>query len=664
MQLSDIARQINVSDVAISPDGGTVAFVVTRTDLEAGTYRSAVWVAAADGSTLPLQLTAGDDHDGGPAWSADGRRLAFSRSPAVPKPGERPKHSLHVAPVNGPGEVVTVATADEAFTGVTWSPHGSRVAYAQRVRDERYKPDEDRLRPPRRIDGLQVRLDSVGWTVDRRKHVFVSGVDGTDPPRQISDGPYEHGAPVWSPDGHWLACSAARHEGWDIDLAVDIWRFAVDGAEPPRRLTKTDAAYAWPSWSPDGSKLATLAGDNRSFRHSQVAVLDVATGDVKVLTTGLDRQCAPYPGQRAPIWVEGGTALLFAIEDHGRVPVMRVAADGSGPPADVVAGNRWITGYDEAGGSLAFTAATATVPPELFSWVAGQERQLTALQDAFLRASPAVAPERIDVPSPAGDGDIDAWIMRPPGFDAAQRYPMLLQIHGGPMTQHGERWFDEAQLYASAGYVVVYANPHGSTGATDAWVRAIRSPLAKEDPGTGWGGIDHDDLMAVVDAALEREPAIDPARLGVLGGSYGGYMASWIIGHTDRFAAACSERSVNNLLTEEWTSDFAGTFRHELGVDPFDQSDEYLRMSPITYVQSIDTPVLILHSEEDLRCAVEQADQLFVMLRLLGKPVEYWRFPAESHELSRSGSPVHRVQRAEIILEWFDRFLKPGRPND
>jgi dipeptidyl aminopeptidase/acylaminoacyl peptidase len=252
--------------------------------------------------------------------------------------------------------------------------------------------------------------------------------------------------------------------------------------------------------------------------------------------------------------------------------------------------------------------------------------------------------------------------MRPAGVPEGERVPVLLSIHGGPMTQYPNLWFDEFQMWAGAGYAVVYCNPHGSTGGSEAWVRSIRPPEASTVPGTGWGGIDADDVLAVLDAALEREPLLDRDRVGVLGGSYGGYMTSWLIGHSNRFAAACSERAVNNLLTLETASDAAGLFRFEFGATHLDAPDAYLRMSPITYVRDIETPVLILHSEDDLRCPIEQADQLFIALRLLGKPVEYWRFPREGHELSRSGSPRHRVQRAEIILDWFGRHLGGTRP--
>ncbi|WP_345607729.1 S9 family peptidase [Pseudonocardia adelaidensis] len=385
-------------------------------------------------------------------------------------------------------------------------------------------------------------------------------------------------------------------------------------------------------------------------------VLDAQTGDERVLTAALDRQCV-----RAPLWQ--GEHVLFSLEDGGDVEVWRVRADGDATPEPLVDGTRVVTGFDAAGGTLAFVATTPTELPELYVRDAqGAERRLTSLGRAFHDAVPAAWPEHFTVPSPAGDGEVDAWLVRPAEAPEGERLPVLLSVHGGPMSQYGNSWFDEFQLWTGAGYAVVYCNPHGSTGRTEAWARGIRPPEAAEVPGTGWGGIDADDVLAVLDAALAREPALHPDRVGVLGGSYGGYMTSWLVGHTDRFAAACSERACNNLESEEWSSDSAGYFRFEFGLTHLDRPDVYRRMSPISYVRDIDTPLLILHAEDDLRCHVEQADQLFVALRMLGKPVEYWRFPAESHEMSRSGSPRHRVQRAEIILDWFGRHLGGRRP--
>jgi dipeptidyl aminopeptidase/acylaminoacyl peptidase len=289
--------------------------------------------------------------------------------------------------------------------------------------------------------------------------------------------------------------------------------------------------------------------------------------------------------------------------------------------------------------------------------VNGEERQLTRLGDALSEEVALVEPERFTATSADGT-EVEAWFMRAMGAEPGRRYPTLLNIHGGPFTQYGNRFFDEFQLQVAAGYAVIYANPRGSSGYSEAWGRAIRGRTAPDEPGSGWGGVDYEDLMAVVDEAVRRfGDLVDGDRLGVLGGSYGGYMTSWIIGHTDRFKAAVSERSCNNMLTMEHTSDFAGIFRTEMGVTHLEDPDEYLRISPITYVREMNTPLLILHSENDLRCPVEQAEDLFVALRMLGRTPEFLRFPGESHELSRAGAPKHRVQRVEAILDFFGRKL-------
>ncbi len=662
MKPADIGQLVTTTDPRVSPDGRLVAFVVTRVDLEKNRYRRAVWLAAADGSTAPYPLTTGEHGDGQPRWSPDGRRLAFTSR----RSEEKGLHTLHVVPVGIPGETITVCEREEAIEEPVWSPDGTRIAFASRERTGRYGDGEDeRGRPPRRIDRLFTRLDGEGWIVDRPRSVFVVPADGSSTPRLVAGGPYEHGGPAWSPDGRRLAVTTSRGKDWDLDLVQDIHLVDLGPAgtpdADPRALTDRGLSHSRPSFSPDGTRIATLAEDARLLpSHAQLAVTDVATGEQQILTAALDRQCAP-PSARDPLWHDGN--LLFSVEEHGSVHVYRVPADGSGQPELLVGGTRLISGFDYAAGTFAFVAATPTTLPEVFVRDEdGTERQLTSVGAAFHAAVPVAEPEHFTVPSPAGDGDIDAWVVRPPGVPEGARVPVLLSIHGGPMAQYTNSWFDEFQLWADAGYAVVYCNPHGSTGHTDAWCRAIRPPEAPDAPGTGWGGIDADDVLAVLDAALERDPSLDAERVGVLGGSYGGYLTSWLIGHTDRFAAACSERAVNNVSSLETSSDMAGFFRYEFGLGHLDAPELYQRISPITYVRDITTPVLILHSEDDLRCHIEQADQLYVALRLLGKPVEYWRFPEEGHELSRSGSPRHRVQRAEIILDWFGRHLGGERP--
>lgn len=676
MKPSDIARLVSVEQPAVSPDGATVAYVVRRVDFDANRYRSAIWLAAADGGAA-RQLTAGEESDATPVWAPDGFRLAFTSSrgghggSGASGKNDDKTVTLHVIPVDAPGETVTLATRDEAFDGVAWSPDGHHLAFASRVRDKRYADgDDDASRPPRKIDRLFPRLDSYGWTVDRPQQLFVVPVDGSAAPQRVTRDRFDYGAPTWSPDGTRLAAAAARQPDFDLQSFNDLWVIDVAHAltaDPddtdafePRRLTATDASYRLPAWEPDGERIACLHNvEQVGYRHTRVAVVDSETGDGRVLTEKLDRNCEAFPGVRAPVW--DGDRVIVSIEDRGRVAVIAVPLHGVGSePNRLVSGDRWVGGYDRAGGTLAFVASSVDEPPELYVVRDEVERRLTRHQATFDAAVPSIPAERFTVEAVDGT-ELDAWAMLPPDFDPAGSYPALLNIHGGPHTQYGERWFDEFQLYASAGHVVLFSNPRGSTGYDEASARVLISGVSSDDPGEGWGPPAHDDLMRVVDAALERYPAIDPDRLGVMGGSYGGYLTSWIVGHTDRFVAAVSERAVNNVASLEWSSDAAGYFRFAMGATHLDAPQEYARLSPITYVREITTPVLIIHSEDDLRCPVEQADALFVAMRLLGKEVEYVRFPAESHELTRSGSPKHRIQRAELVLDWFDRKFASGR---
>jgi dipeptidyl aminopeptidase/acylaminoacyl peptidase len=396
-----------------------------------------------------------------------------------------------------------------------------------------------------------------------------------------------------------------------------------------------------------------LVEDGTDPHHTQLGVMNADGGGARTLTTSLDRLCAPHPEYREPLW--DGNRLVFTVEDGGNVHLYTVATDGASAPELMLGGEQTISGYDLRDGKLAYITSTHTTMRELY--VGTEGRRVTDVGRAFEEGRELVEPERFTAVSPDGY-EVDAWVVRPAGFEPGKRYPALLSIHGGPFTQYGTGFFDEFQVYAGGGYVVLFANPRGGSGYSEEHGRAIRGPLG--DAGPGWGTVDYEDLMAVVDTALERFDFVDPERLGVIGGSYGGYMTSWIIGHTNRFKAAISERAVNNLVSMFGSSDLFWVFERQFGGPMWEDVDAYLEKSPSTYARDMETPVLVLHSEQDLRCNIEQGEHLFTQLRLLGRDVEMVRFPAESHELSRAGSPIHRVQRFETILEWFGRYLAPG----
>jgi dipeptidyl aminopeptidase/acylaminoacyl peptidase len=651
MKPEDVYALTSVVDPRLSPDGRRVAYVVSRTDEEANTYRTAIWVAALDGSEEPRQFTSGERNDGSPRWSPDGRWLAFVSN----RDGDekKAKGQLYVLPADG-GEPRKLTDGKESVESIAWSPDSSRIAFARRVPDEAYAEEDDRKRAPRRFTRVFFKLDSVGWIGDRRRHVFVVGLDGGDE-RQLTDGDCENDTPAWSPDGKRIVFWSMRGDRWDVEFVEALYELELDseGAEP-KRLSQPDESASNASFSPDGSRIAYIYApeDGTYPHHSQIAVMNADGSDRRVLTASLDRQCAPFPLAREPVW--DGDRVAFAVEDGGNVHLYTVAADGSREPELLVGGEQFTGLFDLVDGVLVYTASTYDRPQELF---AGDGKRITSVCDDFVAGRELAPVERFTAESADGT-EVDAWLVRPPDFDETKRYPALLTIHGGPFSQYGTGFFDEVQVYAGAGYCVLFSNPRGGSGYSEEWGRAIRGTGNGDGP--GWGTVDFEDVMGVVDTALAKYPFLDADRLGVLGGSYGGYLTSWTVGHTKRFKAALSERSVNNLVSAFGSSDLFWVFERQFGGPMWEDVDAWLRMSPATYARDIETPLLIVHSETDLRCNIEQGEHLFILLRLLGKEVEMLRFPAESHELSRSGSPIHRVQRFEAILDWFGRYLDPG----
>ncbi len=655
-QPEDVGLLVDVSDPRVSPDGATVAYVVTTIHLDANEYRSRIWLVGTDGLSEPRPFTSGAERDRVPRWSPDGARLAFVSH------REEGGSQLYTLPVFGGGEAVCLASSPEEIDDVAWSPDGATVAFGARQGDtERAAKVKAKDQPPRRIRHLYYKSDGAGYVLDRPRAIFTVPADGTTKPERLTDGPWGDSGLAWSPDGKWIAFASARHDTWDIDRAVDLWRVRADGSAAAEQLTETGFNFGRPAYSPDGSDLAFVGAPTGVLpANSQVGVLEVSTGDVTILTPSLDRHCLPYLwGAREPAW--DGEYLWFTAEDRGNQPLYRVHADPDedDPPGPelMVDGDRIVSGFDVRNGVTAFVWGSPTTQFELSVLVDGVEKQLTRHGERLLTLRQIQEPEAYTATS-KDKTKVPCWVIPPVGAKAGKKYPTLLHIHGGPFTQYGNKLFDEFQVAAGAGYAVIYCNPRGSSGYGEAWGRAVRGRNAPVEPGTGWGSVDYEDVMAAVDAAVKQFDFVDGDRLGVLGGSYGGYMTSWIVGHSKKFKAAVSERSANNLALMEGNSDIATAFFGYHGKSVTDDRDEYIRQSPTTYLDKITTPLLIMHSDDDWRCPIAQAEELFAGLRWLGRDVEMVRFPGEGHEMSRSGAPRHRVQRFEIVLEWFDRYLK------
>ena len=655
-----------VGQVAVSPDGRHVAFVVATTNLEKNTTSTLVWLDDAP-------VTAGP-HDANPTWSPDGRFLAFTS-----RRGEKQGDStLHVLPVGRSGEVRTICAMPDGLGDVAWSPDGRTIAFTSRTRHERYSAESAAWQSPRKVERLFSRLNGEDWIFDRPQHVYVVAADGTGTPRNLTPGEFQHDGISWLRDSSAIVTSAQRHDTWDRDHASDLYVVDViehgdgdgdDHGGNVRPLTAHDGQYGDPSVSPDGTAVAFIGSPDPGVypQNERVGVLPLDGSphphtDIRWVSAELDRTFQPTVGSRAPVW-ESDTQILATAEDRGATHLYRLAADGSAAPEPLTDGPLSVTsfdaaGFDGVGATIATVRTTVDHPAELF---VGDEQRTHVGDDL---AAGLLGWEHVAVPTTDGTDEIDVWIMRPVGFDEHGRYPVLLNVHGGPHTQYGEYFHDEFQMQAAAGFVVVLGNPRGSSGRHTGWGQAIQGPNHPTVPGPGWGTVDVDDVVAIIDTVVDRYEFCDPDRVGMLGGSYGGWMATWLAGHHgDRFRAICSERAVNNATALELSSDISTGFNAVHGVNHLEDPDEYVRMSPVAAVRNIDTPMLIIHSEEDWRCPIGQAEELWVALKLLDKDVDFYRFPGENHELSRSGSPIHRVQRGEIILDWFAAHLAGRLPD-
>jgi dipeptidyl aminopeptidase/acylaminoacyl peptidase len=622
----------------LTPDGRLVAVAVGRIDLEADQYRAELWVVPSDGSAPPRRFTSGR-RDLRPRFSPDGRWLAFLRA------GDD-RSQLHVMATDG-GEPRRVCEHPLGVEGFAWSPDSTRIAYAARVAEEgRYGTDKDvppEKEPPRRITTFQYRTDNLGFTFDRRRHVFVVDAlaEGAEPV-QVTRGDYDHADPAWSPDGASVAFVSARHETRDEDAASDVFVAPAAGGDAVR-VTATDLAVARPAFSPDGATVWFVASEPDLAGRPNMLWSAPADGSGKP-----ERLTDPERFDHGPAFGAGILPLLVGEDavttitlDRGAVRLLRFPVDG-GEPTELLGGRRVVHDYAEAAGVVAAVVSDPLSAGEVVVVKDDQQRALTDFGALLARSASLRPMEELAATAPDGAA-VHGWVVKPAGNGP---FPVLLMVHGGPFAHYGWTLFDEAQVYAGAGYAVVMGNPRGSAGYGESHGRAVVG---------GFGNRDSQDLLALLDAALQ-DPDLDGDRTGVMGGSYGGFMTTWLVAHTDRFRAAISERACNAFDSFEGSSDIGWFFVPQyIGADP----ERIGAQSPLSYADQIRTPMLLIHSEQDWRCPIEQAQRLFVALKRRRVEVELLLFPGEGHELTRSGLPSHRVARFEAVLDWWRRHLKP-----
>ena len=650
MRPADLALLRTPGVPTLSPDGRIAVVSVGRLDLEADEYRGQLWAVPTDGSAPPRPITDGS-LDTAPAFSPDGRWVAYLGA----EPGERPQ--LHLLPTAG-GAARRLTGHHLGAGAPVWSPDSRRLAYTARVPEPgRYGTAEGigpEAEPPRLITTLRYREDDVGFVVDRRRQVFVLDLpedfrDDTVPvpePLQVTSGDADCADVTWNPDGTELAFVAALHERADQDLVRDVHAVRPDGSGL-RRITDSRSDCALPTYAADGRTLyltavADLGPDGLDFaaRSATLCRVDAAGGPVVPL---LDPE--EYDrGDETPATVVAGDAVLLGVQRHGAVELLRVPLDG-GPPERLVDGPFTVRGIAAAGDVVVVSVAHDRSAGELIAITPGRRRLLSGFGRELgesgrlhrMRERTATAPDGYPV---------HGWVTVPEGPGP---HPVLLTVHGGPFAQYGWTLFDETQTYVSGGYAVVQCNPRGSSGYGQAHGRAIKG---------AWGGLDADDVLAFLDDVLQ-EPELDADRVGIMGGSYGGFLTALLLGRTQRFAAAVVERALTDPVGFVGSSDIGWFFADQyLGTDP----DRIAAQSPMTAAREITTPTLVVHAEEDWRCPVEQGTRLYVELKRRGVPSELLLFPGEGHELSRSGRPRHRLARLEHILRWWARWLPATTP--
>jgi dipeptidyl aminopeptidase/acylaminoacyl peptidase len=660
--LEDFWRLKTVDDPQPSPDGTQIAYVVNSYDETKNQIHSAIWLISLQQGQCQ-QLTSGESQDIQPRWSPDGTQLAFVSTRHEGKP------QLFLIGVRG-GEAQRLTSVPEGATSPLWSPDGRQLCYTSVLEMDRQKvPQEttwfethnevEKSTPRlRRQNELLTRFNARGY-IECRAQLFVLSLDNPQAtPRQLTEGDFDSAQAAWSPDGALIAFVANRTASANASLTSDIWTVAIESGEL-QCLTDGNLSSMFPAWSPDGRSIAFFADHSLNissgYEDPHLWLVSRSGGDQRDIMTHLGRSLSAlqpdyYFGEGiSPIWSPDGQMLSFVSAEYGTNAIFTLTIETgdcwrvSFTAADIIALKSVETKQMFIG-----VAATSEQPYDLFTlpWSGGELEPLANTNQALL-AEVSIAPtEHISFTGP-DDWEIEGWLVKP--LHAKAPYPLILHIHGGPNNAWGHSFYFQAQALAGAGYASLYINPRGSKGYHLAFTQAA-----------DWGEKDFLDLMAGVDAVLAMGEA-DPQSLGITGISYGGFMTNWALGHTNRFAAAVSVNSISNLVSMYGTSDLGALWLGMLH-GRFWESEEtwqrYRTRSPITYVDRISTPLLLLQSENDYRCPIEQGEQLFTALCARQQTVELIRFPNASHVIASTASPHHRYFQWKLTLDWFEEYLK------
>jgi dipeptidyl aminopeptidase/acylaminoacyl peptidase len=677
----DLYRIPLVGEPRLAPDEQSVAYVVTHLDKDEDTYRSAVWSVPVSGGSA-RQLTNGLSRDTTPRWSPDGSELAFvsnrsgrldqgsagtsnkdgrrtSADTGTAKASSKPTRQIWILPADG-GEARQLTSLPAGASSPVWSPDGHAIAFLSPTKpedDPDGTPAPETVADERVISSIRYRADGTGF-LERYAHIWIIPASGGEP-KQLTFGPFEDSYLCWTPDGTSLTFVSNRSEGHETNGRSLLYRVDANGGDITC-LTDGDYEFVHPVWSPSGNSLALVGHDQPiagSSKNANIWILDVKGSALANHSATWDRSFGDYgmsdvtaTGDVGLAWSEDGQSVYGLASDSGTTHVYRVD-HRTDAVEQITSGERRVIDFQLlSDGRVVILAGDVTHPFELGIVEPTGERALTAHSETFLSEVCLSEATEIRSQNPIDGHDVQGWVVNPPGFKpgSATKYPLILQIHGGPHSMYGHAFFHEMQLMAAQGHVVLFTNPRGSAGYGETFMSCTRGR---------WGESDMPDVMASVDTLVERG-YIDTNRMGVTGGSYGGYLTNWIVGHSNRFRAAATQRCVSDFVSFYGTSDIGFTFgEYEFGGTPWTAHDTLRRYSPISYVENMETPLLILHSENDLRCPIEQAEQLFIALKKLGREVLFVRIPEEDHNLSRSGTPSRRLARLHHLLHWFDDHL-------
>ncbi len=642
-QPMDVFQLEFAADPQIAPDGSQVVYVRNSMDIMRDRRRTELWIVNADGSGH-RRLDAGSS----PRWSPDGTRIAFTAG-----------GQIHLRWMDT-GETATLTQLVESPRNVRWSPDGMRLAFnmlvphpaPQLAPPPKPPPGADWADPPVMEDRFRSRQDGVGYLDFGYNHLFVLPVEGGTPTR-ITNGDFQHAsAAAWTPDGRHLVFSSNRNPDWVKDYRNSEIYIAPISGGAIRALTDRAGPDRSPVVSPDGQRIAFIGYEDRvrTWQVSRLQVMNLDGSGKRVVTADLDRSVSN------PVWAADGHRIYFQYDDEGNSKVAFTTLDGEvAVLGESLGGASYGRPYGGGSFSVANTGAFALnrsrpdMPGELAVGAPEEAlRTLTSLNEDLLGQRTLGEIEEIWWESSFDGRPVHGWIVKPPGFDPEHRYPLILEIHGGPISNYGDRFSAEMQLMAAAGYVVLYANPRGSTS----YGEEFGDLLYRNYPGN-----DYDDLMSGVDAVIARG-YVDEDNLFVTGGSAGGIMTAWIVGKTDRFRAAVAQKPVVNWISKTLTADnwYGYYFSRYEGL-PWENPEPYWRFSPLSLAGNVTTPTMIVTGEEDLRTPLSESYQLFHALKFQGIDTAVVRLPGASHDMSRR--PSQLIAKVANIVAWFDKYRTP-----